>query len=175
LIAASLPPYYTALPNSFIEDFVRLPTSPTPYTVLQPYNEDVSAGKNDPLYFAHSYPTKVPPRAIIPYILHYTKPGDVVLDGFCGTGMTGVAAQLCGQLDGAVNPPGMPGPRRAILIDLSPAATFIAAVTNSIASLAPHLDGIQRIVEQVEQAHLTLLETNHTGWLRGLSDNPLWG
>jgi len=29
------------------------------------------------------------------YILHYTEPGDVVFDGFCGTGMTGVAAQMC--------------------------------------------------------------------------------
>jgi len=31
------------------------------------------------------------------YILHYTEPGDVVFDGFCGTGMTGIAAQLCGD------------------------------------------------------------------------------
>ena len=31
------------------------------------------------------------------YILHYTEPGDMVFDGFCGTGMTGVAAQLCGD------------------------------------------------------------------------------
>ena len=29
------------------------------------------------------------------YILHYTEPGDLVFDGFCGTGMTGIAAQLC--------------------------------------------------------------------------------
>ena len=33
-------------------------------------------------------------------ILHYTKPGDIVLDGFCGTGMTGVAAQMCGTAGG---------------------------------------------------------------------------
>ncbi|MBI2191777.1 MAG: hypothetical protein HYU36_07325 [Planctomycetes bacterium] len=52
-------------------------------------------GKNDPIYNAHSYHTKVPPRAIIPYILHYTEPGDIVLDPFCGSGMTGVAAMLC--------------------------------------------------------------------------------
>ncbi|WZB64282.1 DNA methyltransferase [Achromobacter xylosoxidans] len=31
------------------------------------------------------------------YILHYTQPGDIVFDGFCGTGMTGVAAQMCGD------------------------------------------------------------------------------
>jgi hypothetical protein len=33
------------------------------------------------------------------YILHYTKPGDIVFDGFCGTGMTGVAASMCGNPD----------------------------------------------------------------------------
>ena len=45
---------------------------------------------------AHAYHTKVPYRAIMRYILHYTDPGDIVLDGFCGTGMTGVAAHMCG-------------------------------------------------------------------------------
>ena len=53
-------------------------------------------GKTDQLYKAHGYHTKVPHRAIVPSILHYTKPGDLVLDGFCGSGMTGVAAQWCG-------------------------------------------------------------------------------
>ena len=31
------------------------------------------------------------------YILHFTEPGDIIFDGFCGTGMTGVAAQMCGD------------------------------------------------------------------------------
>ena len=57
----------------------------------------MSEGKNDPIYNAHSYHTKVPHKAIMRYILHYTEPGDIVFDGFCGTGMTGVAAQLCGD------------------------------------------------------------------------------
>jgi len=65
-----------------------------------PFAADIKEGKNDPIYNAHSYHTKVPPRSIIPYILHYTKPGDLVLDLFCGSGMTGVAAQMC------ANPPG---------------------------------------------------------------------
>src|SRR5258705_9627531 len=60
---------------------------------------DMKEGKNDPIYNAHTYHTKVPPRSIIPYILHYTQPGDLVLDVFCGSGMTGVAAQMC------ANPP----------------------------------------------------------------------
>ena len=72
----------------------------------------VSGQRNTALYNAHSYHTKVPPEAIAPFIKHFSRPGDVVLDPFCGTGMTGVAAQLSG--------------RRAVLSDLSVVATHLA-------------------------------------------------
>ncbi len=79
------------------------------------YNENVKVGKNTPIYNAHSYHTKVPYQGIIPFIEHYTEPGDLIVDPFCGSGMTGVAALLCPS-----------GPRKAILNDLSPAAVHIA-------------------------------------------------
>lgn len=72
----------------------------------------VPGGRNSALYTAHSYHTKVPPEAIIPFIEHFTKPGDVVLDPFCGSGMTGVAAALSNRL--------------SILNDLSPAAVHLS-------------------------------------------------
>src|ERR1051326_4589872 len=56
--------------------------------------------------------TKVPPEGIARLMEHYTEPGDIVLDSFCGSGMTGVAARLTG--------------RHAVLSDLSPAAVHIA-------------------------------------------------
>ncbi len=100
ILALSDPPYYTACPNPFIADFIKhygKPYDPkVPYS-REPFAADVSEGKNDPIYNAHSYHTKVPHKAIMRYILHYTVPGDVVFDGFCGTGMTGVAASLCGN------------------------------------------------------------------------------
>jgi DNA modification methylase len=77
-----------------------------------PFASPVKAGKNSPIYNAHSYHTKVPPEGIVPYIEHYTDPGDLVLDPFCGSGMTGVAALMTG--------------RNAVLNDLSPAAVHIA-------------------------------------------------
>ena len=100
---------------------------------------DISEGKSSLFYKAHSYPTKVPHPAIMRFILHYTEPGDLVLDGFCGTGMTGVAAQACGMPDGDTRRAieaefGREnvkwGSRRAVLSDLSPSATFIAAGMN---------------------------------------------
>jgi 16S rRNA G966 N2-methylase RsmD len=59
----------------------------------------------------HTYWSKKPHDAIREYIKHYTKPGDIVLDPFCGSGGTALAALMEG--------------RTAIAIDLSPAATFI--------------------------------------------------
>jgi predicted RNA methylase len=151
ILALSDPPYYTACPNPFIADFIKhfgKPYDPSKPYSREPFAADVSEGKNDPIYNAHSYHTKVPHKAIMRYILHYTEPGDVVFDGFCGTGMTGVAAKLCGDRsavsslrypisqDGSIlvedkQPFSRCGERASILNDLSPAATLIAAGYNA--------------------------------------------
>lgn len=89
----------------------QLPLEMEAYDRL-PFARHIDAGKNTPIYNAHSYHTKVPYQGITPYVEHYTSPGDIVLDPFCGSGMTGVAAVLSG--------------RNAILNDLSPAAVHIA-------------------------------------------------
>lgn len=44
------------------------------------------------IFNAHSYWTKQPEEVIEIFIKKFSNPGDVVLDPFCGTGMTGVAA-----------------------------------------------------------------------------------
>jgi 16S rRNA G966 N2-methylase RsmD/predicted RNA-binding Zn-ribbon protein involved in translation (DUF1610 family) len=80
--------------------------------VREPFASDVKAGKTSSTYNAHSYHTKVPPEGITQFIAHYTQPGDLVLDLFCGTGMTGVAA--------------LKENRNVVLIDISPVASFIA-------------------------------------------------
>lgn len=115
----------------FIAKYAKPYDSATDTYDRPPFTSDIKEGKNDPIYNAHSYHTKVPPRSIIPYILHYTEPGDLILDPFCGSGMTGVAALMC------ANPPAdlleqfpelkeRTGARYAILNDLSPAACHIA-------------------------------------------------
>ena len=146
ILALSDPPYYTACPNPWIGEFINYygrPYEPKEKYHREPFAADVSEGKNHPIYNAHSYHTKVPHRAIMRYILHYTEPGDMVFDGFCGTGMTGVAAQLCGdrtevqELGYRVDEKGAIfdesgkavsklGARRVVLNDLGVAAGFIA-------------------------------------------------
>ncbi len=115
-----------------VEEFVR--RHGTPYDPAtdkyhrEPFARETKVGKNSAIYNAHSYHTKVPPEGIVPYLLHYTSPGELVLDPFCGTGMTGVAAMLCAQPPHGIEaPPGSRlGARAAILNDLSPAACHIA-------------------------------------------------
>lgn len=166
IVKLSLPKSYTACPSPYIVDFIKDNSkSSGTYVSRGPFVNDISVGKNDPLYFAHYYSTKVPPDAIVPFILHYTSPGDIVFDGFCGTGMTGVASQLCAR-EGLENN----GVRKAVLIDLSPAATFIAANTNSLRSWRKHLTIIEKIISNAERKHTDLLTTYHVGWKRGEKD-----
>ena len=184
IIALSDPPYYTTCPNPFIEDFIR--EHGTPYDEAtddyhcEPFAADVSEGKNDPIYMAHSYHTKVPHKAIMRYILHYTKPGDIVFDGFCGTGMTGVAAQMCGNPDSVfklqidTEMPGVEwGARKAILSDLSPAATFIAYNYNTPVDVDEFKNEAERILAEVEKECGWMYETQHV--IDGISQTTLSG
>lgn len=177
ILAMSDPPYYTACPNPFLEEFVSCYGNPydakTKY-FREPLAIDVSVGKTDPLYKAHSYHTKVPHLAIVPSILHYTEPGDIVLDGFGGSGMTGVAAQWCGsapstyrhelETEWKKQGKGAPkwGGRRVILNDLSPAATFIAANYNLPFNVEVFAKAGKQLLEEVEKELGWMYETTHT-------------
>lgn len=57
----------------------------------------VRAPRTDRIYNCHAYLTKVPVAAILPFIEQFTQPGEVVLDPFAGSGMTGIAAAMRGR------------------------------------------------------------------------------
>lgn len=202
ILALSDPPYYTACPNPFIEEFVRRCGKSYDSSVSyskEPFAADVSEGKNDPIYNAHSYHTKVPHKAIMRYILHYTQPSDVVFDGFCGTGMTGVAAQLCGdrsvvtslgyrvEADGTILQPRQEdgkttwkafskiGARHAVLNDLSTAATFIAYNYNTQVDSLDFDAQAKRVLGGVEKNLGWMYETKHTdGVAKGRINYTVW-
>jgi DNA modification methylase len=206
ILALSDPPYYTACPNPWIGDFIKewenqKPEKPDDYQYHRaPFAADVSEGRSGLFYDAHSYHTKVPHKAIMRFILHYTEPGDVIFDGFCGTGMTGVAAQLCGDKstveslgyrvedDGAIlqqettddgkavwAPFSKLGVRRAVLNDLSPAATFIAYNFNTPIDVHEFEFEAKRIIEEVEEKCGWMYETLHTdGKTKGKINYIIW-
>ena len=83
----------------------------------------------------HSYHQgKKPHDAIRQYIRHFSRPGELVLDPFCGSGGTALAAMLEG--------------RTAIALDRSPAAVFIAR--NYCTAIDP--DEVQRAAEELMAA-----------------------
>ena len=193
VLRLSDPPYYTACPNPFLAEFVA--RHGRPYDAGEPYHRepfavDVSVGKTDPLYRAHGYHTKVPHRAIVPSILHYTRPGDLVLDGFCGSGMTGVAAQWCGTAppeyrrglekqwaaEGRAAPAW--GARRAVLGDLSPAAAFIAGNYNLPFDVDAFAGAARALLDDAAAEIGWMYETSHGGGgdgpRRGRIDYTVW-
>lgn len=190
ILAMSDPPYYTACPNPWLADFVK--HYGKPYDPNEPYRReplaiDVSVGKTDPIYKAHSYHTKVPHLAIVPSILHYTQPGDLVLDGFAGSGMTGVAAQWCGsapasyrhEIEMAWKKEGRPAPkwgaRRVILNDLSPAATFIAANYNLPFDVDAFARAGKQLLDELEAEIGWMYETLHSdGKTKGRIEYTVW-
>jgi DNA modification methylase len=114
-------------------------------TVDRPFSGNIRAGKNTYVYDAHTYHTKVPPEGIAKLVEYYTKAGDIVLDPFCGSGMTGVAAANIG--------------RKALLSDLSPAATFIARHLNTPADAAVYMLAVRKVLQDGGDLEASLYNT----------------
>ena len=122
---------------------------------VEPFVGDVSEGKNESNYRAHTYHTKVPPKAIMRYIKHYTEKGDLVFDGFCGSGMTGIAAQKLN--------------RKTIISDLAPSATFISYNYNILAK-KNLLKIFNRWKNELEKYYVT----NHDNKSKGIINYVVW-
>jgi 16S rRNA G966 N2-methylase RsmD len=98
------------------------------------------------VYDAHTYHTKIPPEAIVHLIEHYTQPEDIVLDPFCGSGMTGVAA--------------LRTKRKPVLVDLSPAATFIAMNFLTPINARDYMETVKTILAAIRDEELSLYGTH---------------
>jgi len=152
ILALSDPPYYTACPNPFVEDFIKyFGKQYDPATDdyrREPFAADVIEGKNTKIYRAHSYHTKVPPKAIVPFIHHFTGDGDIVLDAFAGSGMTGLAGQEIG--------------RPILLCDLAPGATFIAHNYNSFPTSSEIRNDLDTLIQEVQKSCSWLYRVKHS-------------
>lgn len=197
IIALSDPPFYTACPNPWLDELidewekdkaelVAKKERELEKEVTEPYARDVSEGKSNPVYSAHTYHTKVPHPAIMRYILHYTEPGDIIMDGFAGTGMTGVAAQACDSPDADVkqrienewrnlyNQKPHWGLRHAICSDLSPYASSIAYAYNNPTPLLPFAKEAKEIIKKIEEECRWMYETHDERGNVGLINYVVW-
>jgi 16S rRNA G966 N2-methylase RsmD len=150
ILDLSDPPYYTACPNPFLSEFINhfLTNDKESKTAL-PYAGDLAAESRHPVYSFHPYHTKVPPEIIRKLIEHYTRPGEIVLDAFCGTGMTGVAARESG--------------RTGVVIDLSPIAAFIASVNGTTNPATSAALALNKIISESKKELGWVYETEESG------------
>jgi DNA modification methylase len=196
ILTLSDPPYYTACPNPWLNEFIaewegeknqleKIGKRSTEFQIDEPYAADVSEGKNNPVYRAHSYHTKVPHPAIMRYILHYTQPGDIVYDGFAGTGMTGVACQNLEkpdeefkyQVDQEMKTLGFKKPnwgkRNAINSDLSPYASLISYDYNFPIDIERFLKECEIILNELKSSCSKYYQTDHQG-KKGQINYAVW-
>ncbi len=168
ILTLSDPPYYTACPNPFIKEYLQQAhntkrDADIPYR-RNPYPAALEDSRNNRFVNAHSYATKVPHESVMRLFLHYTDPGDVVLDAFVGTGMTAVAAQLCGDAAAVAalgEPAGTVGGRHAIISDLSPAASHLSYNFNFPFDEAGFEQEVDAMAEAVEKECGWMYSTKH--------------
>jgi len=80
-------------------------------TSIEPFNKKIEARPHTPIYMMHKYFARRPWNVFRELISHYTAPGDIILDPFCGGGVTIVEALKL--------------QRKAIGVDLNPLATYV--------------------------------------------------
>ncbi|SFA83207.1 DNA methylase [Lentibacillus halodurans] len=184
ILALSDPPYYTACPNPWISDFIEQWEDEKSNTVREEsyhretFVADVSEGKSDSVYKAHSYHTKVPHKAIMRYLFHYTRPGEIVYDGFAGTGMTGVAGAMCGDRNSSEDLGYIDnneiGGRKVVLGDLSPIASYIAYNYNTPIETASFEEEAYNIISEVENEFTWMYETYHNNNEKAKINYTVW-
>jgi hypothetical protein len=182
ILALSDPPYYTACPNPFLQDYLAHVTKGRSTSISYsrlPYPAALEDSRNNGFVNAHSYATKVPHESVMRLVLHYTEPGDVILDGFVGTGMTAVGIQMCADLSAVKNlgysvdpktfavkdkggsPFSRVGNRYAIVSDLCPAATHLCYNFNFLFDEDAFEREVDEIVSAVEKECGWMYQTRH--------------
>lgn len=104
---------------------------------LKVFDKVVSKPKEDravsKMYQTHKYWARKPWHVVSEYIKFFTEPGDMVIDVFAGSGVTGIEAII--------------NDRRAHLVDLNPIASFVTSMT----AVSPvDLEALRNTFEQIQ-------------------------
>lgn len=113
--------------------------------IIRPIQAPVLAQGHTAIYTMHRYFARRPHNVFSYLIKHYTKPGDIILDPFCGGGVTVVE--------------GLKLRRKVIGVDLNPMATFITKMEVMPVDLDAMEEGFSKLEEKVKNNILELYYT----------------
>jgi len=105
----------------------------------------ISPKAHTPMYLMHKFWARKPHNVVGEYIKHYSKKGEIVLDPFCGSGVTAIEA--------------LRYERKAIAIDLDPVATFITRMTLIPVDLKKFEKAYKEIENKIKDKILDLYQT----------------
>ncbi|MFX0199006.1 MAG: DNA methyltransferase [Candidatus Hodarchaeota archaeon] len=111
---------------------------------LKPIDHAVVAKPHTPVYKMHRYFARRPWSVFRALIEHYSNPGSIILDPFCGGGVTVVEGLRLG--------------RKVIGVDINPLATFITRLEIEQIDLDELREAFRRISEKTAQRILALYE-----------------
>jgi len=135
----------------------------------------IKSTRSGSLFMAFSYPTKISPETIAVYILAHTKPGDIVLDVFGGSGTTGLAALLCDkpnerlkELIKESNVEVEYGPRTAYVSEISGLGSFVSEVMTSKINSKKFQNEATALLNRVQKRAENLYYTEDPNGNRGI-------
>lgn len=104
---------------------------------IYPFDKNIKSASHSAQYRMHKYFARRPYNVFHALIEHYTKPNDIVLDVFCGGGVT-IFESL------SLN-------RKAIGVDLNPLATFITKMQITKINILELKNYLYSFIEEVEK------------------------
>lgn len=111
--------------------------------------------------YLHPYFTKQAANVVQEYIKHYSAPGEIVCDPFCGTGVVGIEALTLG--------------RASVCVDLSPLAEFMTRVLlSSNFSIEDYDKEVARIISETEALCVRIEKIGSTNPIKSISALPQW-
>jgi len=110
-----------------------------------PFKKNIVAEPHSPIYTIHRYFARRPHNVFAELIQHYTKPSDIILDPFCGGGVTVIEALSLG--------------RKVIGVDVNPLATYVTKMEALPLNVAEFLDAFKTLERKLSNKMHSLYET----------------
>jgi len=114
-------------------------------TSIQHINHPLVARPHTPIYLTHKFWGRKPHNVVGQYIETYSKPNEVVLDSFIGSGVTAIEAIRLG--------------RKTIAVDLNPVSILITRMTLMPVELKNFERAFKSIERNVKTAIMKFYET----------------